>query len=681
MFAAFCMLAPLLVLGLAEITLRGLGYGGYQSIIREIGPTPQGTLVITEQAGPRGFFFANRERPGYNEQYSFYAPKPDDTVRVVLVGGSAIKGFPQTRVFAVSSFLQEMLSDCWPDRSVEVINLGTTAVASFPVTRFLNQVLDYEPDLVVVYTGHNEFYGAYGVASINRAGTSPGMLELQYRLRSLAMAEAAGRLIYSSRRHESKTLMEVMVGQDYVGPADSRRNAAADLLYHHVGSMIQSCRQREVPVMVCTLPSNERDLAPIGQDAPDQTMEAAVTEAMHAFEQRPEDVIQQLTPLLEGRPDHARAHFYLGKALFATGQYVSAHPHFIRARDLDPMPWRATSLSQEAIRRAADEQGASLCDVEAMFRRNSPGGAIGWELMDDHVHPSLQGQALLARSIVQTLTNRNDSLAVQPNAYASLPEWETYADRLGDNPYDRYAVAHTTRVLFDIPFMRASNPQARQRFRRMVGQAERSMPDDILPIARKWQTKQPHAGGKRPITGMVARGLLRKNDIERALPLFDVARRSVPVYSSWHLEYVYFWLVSCQLQHGALTADEQGLAMAEITRGRILLTHGYSESGFTERYMGRLHQLLGEFDEAVPLLESARKKLYGLDRVATEQALIVSYLQMGRPESAREIAEAGVQHSGQYADLYRNMLQGILSGGKSVPPPASTAPTGNASDP
>jgi hypothetical protein len=219
----------------------------------------------------------------------------------------------------------------------------------------------------------------------------------------------------------------------------------------------------------------------------------------------------------------------------------------------------------------------------------------------------------------------------------------------------------------------------------LVGEAERRMPDDILAIARKWQTKQPHAGGKRPITGMVARGLLRKNDIENALPLFEVARRSVPVYSSWHLEYVYFWLASYQLQHGALQSDELDLAGAEIERGRILLQHGYTESGLTERYLGRLHQLRGEFAAAVPLLESARKKLYGMDRVATEQALIVSYLQMGRPGSARQIAEEGVQHSGQYADLYRSMLQGIPSAGESVPPsrlsPVPAAGTGNTSGP
>ena len=35
-----------------------------------------------------------------------------------------------------------------------------------------------------------------------------------------------------------------------------------------------------------------------------------------------------------------------------------------------------------------------LVDLQKAFREASAGGCVGWELMDDHVHPSLLGQAL-----------------------------------------------------------------------------------------------------------------------------------------------------------------------------------------------------------------------------------------------------------------------------------------------
>jgi tetratricopeptide (TPR) repeat protein len=658
-FRLLCTLIPLMLLCTAEITLRLCGYGGYDPLIRKVGETPRGTLMITDPAGARGFFFANRERPGRNEEYSFYSPKESNTTRIVLVGGSAIQGFPQSRTFAASAFLKEMLTDCWPERTVEIINLGTTGVASFPAAKFLDQALDYDPDMVVVYSGHNEFYGAYGVASVNRAGRSPRILEMQYRARALALVQAVSERVYDGNRHESKTLMEVMIGQENIGPSDWRRDAAANLLFHHVGAMVKSCRERGVPVIVCTLPSNERDLAPIGIDPPDADINEAVQNAARSFREDPKRIAEELKSVLQTHPDHARAHFYLGKALFLLEEYPVAREHFLAARDLDLMPWRAPSVSQAAIRKAAIEGGALLCDIEAAFRKQSPGGAIGWEMMDDHVHPSLRGQAEVARAIVQMMTIRSDDLAVSEEVYASLPDWRTYADRLGDNMYDRYGVAHSVRDLFDIPFMRASNPGAYERFDGMASAMEDRMPPEIQAVVTRWQTQRPHAGGKTPLNGMVARGLLRQKRIGDALPLFEVARRSVPAYSSWHLEYVYFWLSCRERLNGELSSDDLELAAEEINRSRFLLQHGYSEPGFTERYVGRLHQMRGEFAEAIPMFETARTKLNGFDRVAADQGLVRSYVETGDLERARAIAEFGMKYSGQYTGIYRQILATI----------------------
>src|SRR5206468_5174668 len=89
---------------------------------------------------------------------------------------------------------------------------------------------------------------------------------------------------------------------------------------------------------------------------------------------------------------HARSHFLLARALSALGRHPEALAEYARARDLDTMPWRATSAAEDAAREAARE-GGILCDMESAFRADSPGGAVAWELMDDHVHFSLRGQA------------------------------------------------------------------------------------------------------------------------------------------------------------------------------------------------------------------------------------------------------------------------------------------------
>ncbi|NBQ89502.1 MAG: hypothetical protein EBU07_18985, partial [Betaproteobacteria bacterium] len=172
LFIAITISLPLVLLAVLELALRLFGWGGYPEFIRRVGTLPSGAqLCIVEPAACKPYFFANPSRPGYAEQSSFCMPKPAGTVRIMLIGESAAKGYPQPPNLAMSAFLKTMLSDAWPERRVEVVNLGTTAIASFPLVYQVRDALRYDPDLFVFYVGNNEFFGAYGTASINASGT------------------------------------------------------------------------------------------------------------------------------------------------------------------------------------------------------------------------------------------------------------------------------------------------------------------------------------------------------------------------------------------------------------------------------------------------------------------------------------------------------------------------------
>ena len=122
-FRFIALLLPILLVTAFELVLRLCGFGGYAPMFRKLGPIRGGNLVVAEQGGARSWFFANADRAGTSEQYTFVDPKPTNTVRVLLVGESAIQGYPEPRHLCASAFLQLMLQDAWPDRRVEVINL------------------------------------------------------------------------------------------------------------------------------------------------------------------------------------------------------------------------------------------------------------------------------------------------------------------------------------------------------------------------------------------------------------------------------------------------------------------------------------------------------------------------------------------------------------------------------
>jgi lysophospholipase L1-like esterase len=617
---AVTLAIPLVALGAVEGVLRLAGWGGYPAFLRTAGRLPSGASVaLVEPAASKPYFFANPTRPGYAEETNFLMPKPAGTVRVFIVGESAAKGYPQPRNLSMQAFLQAMLRDAWPDRKVEVISLGTTAVASFPLVYLVRDAVRYEPDLFVFYVGNNEFFGAYGVASINAVGTLPTWAMPWMRgLRGLAIVQAVEGLI-RGKADESRTLMEQMVAQTVI-PADSPlRAAAARNLEAHLGRMLDTAAAAGVPAVVCTTASNEAGLAPLGVG------------------------------------DAAAARFAEGARLAAAADPAAARSAFLEARDLDTMPWRPTAATEAAIRRAAESRGVVFCDVAEVFRGQSPEGATGWELLDDHVHLSLRGQAEMARAVVASMAGLPEGLRVDPARAAELADWRAYAERLGANEYDDYRVNHTLRTLFGVPFMKRTNAAAHARFDAACQEAEARMTPAVREAAREWQSMRPHAGGLRPVTGMVAKAMMRENRIAEAERFYAIAQTQVPDYTSWYLEYVYFRLACRERIAGGLSEAERDIATAAIAQGEFLLRRGYSQTGLAERYVGRLHQLKGEWAEAIPFLEAARGRLVNEDRVACDQALVLSLVKTGSQSAAEAIVADGEANAGRFAPLYGRM--------------------------
>jgi tetratricopeptide (TPR) repeat protein len=668
LFIVITIALPLLLLVAVELALRAFGWGGYPAWIREAGKLSSGeTLCLVEPGASKPYFYANPTRPGYAEQTNFVMPKPKDTVRVFLVGESAAKGYPQPRNLAMSSFLQAMLSDAWPEKKVEVINLGTTAVASFPLVYQVHDALKFAPDLFVFYTGNNEFFGAYGTASINAAGSLPlWALRWMRAARGLALVQLMDSWLYEGA-DENKSLMEEMIGQTVI-PADSPlREAAARNLASNLGAMLDDVRAAGVPAIVCTTASNESGLAPLGEDdvtGLDEKQQRELRRLMgEAADAADADnfahAVNLLRQAVQLAPRHARARFLLGQILARAKQPELARVSFLEARDLDTMPWRPISLTEQAVRNTALVKGAVFCDLAEIFRRESPDGATGWELLDDHVHLSLSGQARAARSMVGAMVNLAGPLQLGPDELALVQEDQVYADGLGTNRYDDYRVNHTLRVLFGVPFMKKTNEQAFGVYSELCRTSEAEMSPSILEVAREWQTFKPHAGGLRPLTGMVARILLREGQTEEALKLYEIAASQVPDYTSWYLEYVYFALACRQKIDGQLAPEDLKIAADAIAQGKFLLANGYSESGLTERYVGRLHQLRAEWAEAIPFLLAARPKMQAEDLVATDQALVVSYLQTGKKQEALALADEGVRNAGEFAHIYQRLREEV----------------------
>ena len=87
---------------------------------------------------------------------SFKAKKTEGAMRVFALGGSTTQGEPYSTETAFPAWTGICL-EAATGQNVEVINCGGLSYASYRVLAILREVLEYDPDLVLIYTGHNEY--------------------------------------------------------------------------------------------------------------------------------------------------------------------------------------------------------------------------------------------------------------------------------------------------------------------------------------------------------------------------------------------------------------------------------------------------------------------------------------------------------------------------------------------
>jgi len=94
-FRLAAWLLPFLLLFAAEIVCRLCGFGGYPAIIRRYGSDGRADWYGPDAAGVNSFFIRQLPHAGGMRGFAFVTPKPPGTVRIALVGESAMLGYPQ----------------------------------------------------------------------------------------------------------------------------------------------------------------------------------------------------------------------------------------------------------------------------------------------------------------------------------------------------------------------------------------------------------------------------------------------------------------------------------------------------------------------------------------------------------------------------------------------------------
>lgn len=449
---------------------------------------------VLDRGGPVAWW---RENPDYARRHfptgwlpesapmRLAQPKPPGTFRVVVLGESAAYGYPDP-AFGLPRMLAAHLEARHPDRTVEVVNAALAGVNSHALLDMTPDALALEPDALVIYAGNNEYVGPYGPC--NPGPEPPSLARIRFKA-WLSRFELPRRLSAARSPAASDTapMAARPVAIDDPALAEVARRFAANL-----AAIADRAVARGVPVILSTVPVNERDWAPFGAD--DLKTNAVYAEGASTADDEP------------------------GKARQA----------WMEALRRDPLRYRTTPELNAATRAVAEARPGKVLLAECRDRlaAESPDGAPGNEFFYDHCHLRPEGAHRVAGWIAERLAE------ILPDAAdaAEMPLDAALA-RLGWSPWHAGAnLRYVLHLAAKPPYVGRMNHEAwTAGLEREAAEADRAMADSAAAFDALQAMRERHPGDIF-LQRNVAQWLDARGDPASALPHWVAISRDYPAY-------------------------------------------------------------------------------------------------------------------------------------------------------
>ncbi len=370
-----------------------------------------GSVVMATARNKIRFFNAQR----------FPRQKPDGVFRIFCLGGSTTYGRPYDDTTSFCGWLRELLPVADPSRRWEVINAGGISYASYRIAVLAEELAAYQPDLFIVYSGHNEFL---------ERRTYSGLIEMPRAVRGLSSLASRSRtftvvrsLVAPRRERVGDERRELLAGEveaildNTVGPASYERDDAwrEQVLAHfgfNVARIVDIARAAGSRVLLVAPASNLGDCSPfksVYRDDLDggtrRRLDALLGEARESLGESGDAAaaLQAADAVLAVDPRHAGASYLRGRALEALGRAREALEAYRRARDEDVCPLRAPSEARTIVETIARDRRVPLVDFAEIVASRSRDGIADDTLFLDHVHPTIEGNRVLGVALVDEL--------------------------------------------------------------------------------------------------------------------------------------------------------------------------------------------------------------------------------------------------------------------------------------
>ncbi len=367
--------------------------------------------------------------------------KSDDEIRIFFYGESTIQGdalYPRSTIdLWVKAYLDDLLKEGAPKR-VRVFNFGRLGCNSRFILDSFEETLPYKPDLAVFYSVHNDFvqldnrhtnfdqkpprFGEKGFTSraarefVKRSAflSEANRLKVRYKIERSKRRDALKRAELPMIERKEKTY-----NPEY-DALDQRSPVFKTILRRwrqNVQKIVHIAEERRIPVIFLSGVSDFKSYHP---------NESVLSAALSKDELRAWDAAfrgaeasrlagdaaaaaRLYRRALRIDAEYAMAYYRLGQCEERLGRYRRANRCYLLANEKDRVPLRAPSEVREfySALEALGLPDVTVARTQKLFEEHSRNGIVDGDLMLDTMHPTVDGQALMALAIVKSLYARS----------------------------------------------------------------------------------------------------------------------------------------------------------------------------------------------------------------------------------------------------------------------------------
>ncbi|HIG28946.1 MAG TPA: SGNH/GDSL hydrolase family protein [Verrucomicrobiales bacterium] len=359
---------------------------------------------------------------------SFPADKSTDTFRIFCLGGSTVQGRPYSTQTSFTTWLAIAMQETTPNRNWEIINCGGISYASYRLAPILEEVLTYQPDMIILCSGHNEFLEDRSYSSIKyKPSRFRKVHEFASSFRTFQMIRKTLNGFTSMKKLESGDGDRPVMTADADALLDYHNGIKAyhrdedwrmDVISHYeynLRRMQSMCDSADVPLLLMLPPSNLRDSPPFKSQHGDSlnpealnTWKGHIEKAESLYRDDLDGALQFLKKALDLDDRYAITYYSMGKVLEAKGWFREATNAYEKAREEDVCPLRILKEMEASLRRIAHDTGSPLIDIHKLLEKHCSWNIMSNEMLVDHIHPSIRGHQMIAMEVARSMIEKHN---------------------------------------------------------------------------------------------------------------------------------------------------------------------------------------------------------------------------------------------------------------------------------